>query len=152
MAAIGGFKLVLNSLAGVGDDNASLGFSYDFANQPDGMYELTWSWVSGVNDLDPPKYAELRADFGTVRAYTPTATSNSSKGTLGLLYPIVTSATEAFFSTRVSDNGVTYLRRPQRMDFTISVHDAGGALFLDNNSAILADYILILNFKYIGPV
>jgi len=157
MSTAPGFKLVLNSLYGVGANENALQYSYDFPSiQRDGTYELTWSFMSGVNDIDPPQVAEVRIDFGGgLQSFSPAGTSNIcaiSAGSIGLVYPTIANTTEAYFSAKATDNPPTYLRRPMRSDFTVLVYDAAGTPYLDTAGQQLASYILCLSFKYIGPI
>jgi hypothetical protein len=151
-----GFKLVLNSVYGVGTNENSQQFSYDFPSiQKDGVYELTWSFMAGTNDIDPPQVAEVRIDFAGMQSFSPSSSSNvcaSAAGSIGLLFPTIANTTEAYFSAKASDNSPTYLRRPQRSDFVVSVFDAAGSPYLDTAGQQLASYILCLNFKYVGAV
>ena len=86
------FKLILNSTNGIGSNNNSLSYFYDFSQITDGMYELSFSYVGGDNDIDPSQPAEVFVSFNTLRSYSCQNNNGTqsavASGHIGLLYPI----------------------------------------------------------------
>ncbi len=148
------FKLILNSNNGIGSNPNSLSYFYDFSQHEEGVYELTFSFVSGNNDVDPSQPAEVFISFNTLRSYS-CVVNNGAQGAvssnhIGLLFPTYLSATNGYLRANMSDNTASYVRRPYINTFSVNILTRAGVPYTDSNSANLASYILVLSFKKIG--
>jgi hypothetical protein len=148
------FTLFLNSTQGThltSNTPAELRYSFDWSVFQEGDYELTFTFVSLNNDLDPAEPAYLTADFGT-RVYTSSTTGGTpSSQVLGLLFPNVFSLTEGHLEATCQTNPPLSLRRPYNNQFIVRIFSIDGLLFVDKAAPAvnLNDYLLVLRFKKI---
>ena len=139
--------------------NNSLTYYFDFSPFDDGYYELTFTFVSGQNCLDPAEAANIHiTNFGSANVYSSLFynTQASTSQHVGLIWPSMSSTItgHGFYHAGPMDNSPVIIRRPNTNNFTVNVYTYSGALFMDGNTppANLADYLLILNFKKIADV
>ena len=149
------FKLILNSNNGIGSNPNSLSYFYDFSQHEEGVYELTFSYVGGDNDIDPSQPAEVLISFNTLKSFACQVNNGGQAGAvstnhIGLLYPIYLSATNGYLRANMSDNTSSYLRRPYINTFSVNILTRAGVPYTDANSQNLASYILVLSFKKIA--
>jgi hypothetical protein len=149
------FKLILNSSNGIGSNPNSLSYFYDFSQHEEGVYELTFSYIGGDNDIDPSQPAEVFISFNTLRSYACQVNNSGQAGAvstnhIGLLSPIYLSATNGYLRANMSDNTSSYLRLPYINTFSVNILTRAGVPYTDSASANLASYIMTLAFKKIA--
>jgi len=139
--------------------NNSLTYYFDFSQFDDGYYEMTFTFVSGQNYLDPAEPANIHiTNFGTSNVYASLFynTQASTSQHIGLLWPSMSSAVtgHGFYAAGPTDNSPVIIRRPNTNNFTVNIYTFSGSLFQDYSTtpANLADYLLVLNFKKIADV
>jgi hypothetical protein len=119
------FKIVLNSSMGIGTNNNSLSYNFDFTPFKNGYYEMTFSFVCDNNSVDPSIPAELSINFGTWKNYTTQQNYTSATVTnhVGILYPVYLSITQGYLRANFQDNSPSVLYRPASNNFTVSINE-----------------------------
>ena len=116
------FNIICSSKDGVGLNPNNKTFYYDFFSQPDGFYELSFSFVAGNNDLEPSIPALLNITNFATKNYQATSTSYSPvSSTIGLLYPTLIGVGVGFLQASANQNVSTIIRRPPQNQFTVQV-------------------------------
>jgi len=151
------FKIVINSNDFYGNpsgNNNSIDYLFNFpsvgSNDNNAFYEMRFTFITGNTDVDPSLPCEIRIDFPNTKTYRLSNVESSSKGSyhIGYAYPIISGVT-SYLSANLQDNAPTILRKPTNTNFTVSLYDANGALWNDNNVAEIPTYLLVLYFKKI---
>ena len=147
------YNIVLNST------NISSGIAvngmhcFDWTVLPDCKYKLTFSFMSGPqNLLAYPSIPCLFVDLGQTTYYTNTLNSVNAKTTqfLGTLLPNLVSG-NSYFSTNREANTILYLlNRPSNNQFNVRIlNNINGNNWLDLNGNTITNYILTLTLETI---
>ena len=143
------FTLLINSDVGVGSNNSSKEYQFDFLKHKEGYYKVNFSFVSQDVDVDPLKIGLLYSNLGKSNTCVADATDfHKNTEFLGIIFPQAFSSISGNLAVSHSDNPKTVLYRPNRTTFTVQLRDQVGNLFQDNNG-VYPSYILVLNFEFI---
>lgn len=144
------FTVVINSSVGVGSNNSSKEYQFDFLQQKEGYYKVSFSLISDDIDVDPLRIGMLYSDLGKTNTYVVDA-SDFHKPTsfMGIIFPNAVSTISGNLTVSYLDNPKTVMYRPNRTVFTVQLRDQTGAFFQDNDG-LNPSYILVLNFEFIG--
>lgn len=125
----------------------SLNYGIDWTFLPDQPYNVHFTYLGGINNLDGTEIANLFIDFGSV-GYTYQAGNKINKLTtnfLGVLKPYVLGAT-SFLLAEDNTNPPIYIgSRPVNNIFTVNILDNQNTLFIPTTGS-LAEYKLVLKF------
>ena len=148
------FNVVVNSynkLSGANNNSLTYQFDFNSVGVKDALYALTFTFVSGNNDLDPCIYAEIQINFNS-NTYQCSSTYCGAITTphIGYTFPQVFSITEAHFQNSILDNPPKILRRPNVTNFTVNIMNPDGITpFVDASATALSNYAMVLSFTKI---
>ena len=148
------YKVVLNSRNSFSGTNTNnLAYQFDFSNFQDGEYEVSFTYIGEQNDLDATTLGLVFVNLGGSNTFN-TGDTNFANTTqqIGHLRPVLTQqgggASKSYFVAQTIDNHPTFLgARPINQTIEVQIRDAAGALFVDDSSAALGEYVLTLCFR-----
>ena len=145
------YNIVLNS------NNISSGIPcngihyFDWTVLPESQCKVTFSFMSGFQSLAlMPSIPTLYVDLGQNTVYTSTTNSSIAKQTqfVGMLFPNLISANSFLSCTKESTNTLFLSSRPNSNQFNVRIlNNITGANWLDNNNALITNYVLNLTFE-----
>ena len=146
------YNVILNSrssLAG-GLVNSDLEYNFDFTRWEQGKYEMSFTYVGEVNNLQCDKIASVFCNLVENKNYTTSDINNAHTTlNLGTLSVGGTTAKQYLYAGR-DDNFATELGgRPSNNTIKVQIRDNANALYTDSVAADVGEYILTLKFKKI---
>ena len=145
------YNIVLNS-NNISSGVPSNGIHYfDWTVLPESQYKVTFSFMSGFQSLaNMPSVPTLYVDLGQNTVFTSTINSSIAKQTqfLGMLFPNFINANSYLCTTKESTSTVFLSSRPNSNQFNVRIlNNITGANWLDNNNALITNYVLNLTFE-----
>ena len=145
------YNIVLNS-NNISSGVPSNGIHYfDWTVLPESQYKVTFSFMSGFQSLaNMPSVPTLYVDLGQNTVFTSTPNSSIAKQTqfLGMLFPNFINANSYLCTTKESTSTVFLSSRPNSNQFNVRIlNNITGANWLDNNNALITNYVLNLTFE-----
>ena len=136
-----------SSTFGIPTSNNNVDYAIDWSFLPDQPYNVHFTYLGGLNNLDGSKIANIFVNFGcfnnTYSASNVVATPSSSY--LGVLKPYVLGTTSFLLSEDNTNPPIYIGGRPRNNIFNISIRDLTDALFTPVSGS-LAGYRLNLKF------
>jgi hypothetical protein len=127
--------------------NNDVNYAIDWSFLPDQPYNVHFTYLVGLNNLDGSKVANIFVDFGcTNNTYTASnAVSSQNSNYLGVLKPYVLGGS-SFLLAEDNTNPPIYIgERPRNNIFNVSIFDLSHTLFTPTSGS-LASYRLNLKF------
>jgi hypothetical protein len=155
------FAIVLNSSVGVLDSNqtnSSLNYSFDFSPFKEGLYELTFTFVSANNTVGSDSdtlvsAAFLYINFGGSQNYrVSNSIAAAGSNFIGICYPIITFSFDGYLTSKWKDNPPTVISRPINNIFNVLFLDITNSLWVDSNNDEMSRYNLVLKFRKIPDI
>jgi hypothetical protein len=145
------FSVVLNSLAGAGTNNNNLLYSLDFAPLDKGLYEVSFSFVSGLNNVDCTP-AIITTTFGSSKSYTANQSLQlQNNNYLGVLYPVILSAGRGYLEAKANENPPVLIELSNASyTFSVVIQTLSLVPWVDSVAGNLLNYSLILHFKRVN--
>ena len=145
------YNIVLNS------NNISSGIPsngthyFDWTVLPESQYKVTFSFMSGLHTLaNMPSVPSLYIDLGQNTVFTSSINASIAKTTqfVGMLFPNLISAASFLCCTKESTGTIFLSSRPNSNQFNVRIlNNITGANWLDNNNALITNYVLNLTFE-----
>lgn len=127
--------------------NENVNYAIDWSFLPDQPYNVHFTYLGGLNNLDGSKIANLYVDLGCVNhTYQASNTvANPSSNYLGVLKPYVLGASSFLLSEDNTNPPIYIGGRPRNNIFNVSIRDLSDAFFTPTSGS-LAGYRLNLKF------
>jgi hypothetical protein len=151
------FAIVLNSNNGQFDSNetnSSLNFKFDFSQFKEGLYELTFTFVSANSTIGESDTivspAFLYINFSGSQNYQVTSSiAASGSNFIGICYPVIAFSFDGYLTAKWKDNPPTLISKPLNNNFRVQFLDINNNIWEDSNNQEIAQYNLVLKFRKI---
>lgn len=144
------YNVVLNSIYGTGANNSKTYF-FDWNLLPRGSYEVSFSYIGEVNNLNGSSIAILYMDIGQYNNFE-VLTNYRNGSYLGYIKPYVISTTSYLYSNNGENGTTTITNNPSNNNITINIYNNHNpqVLYTDNATNPNGNYILNLQMIFLG--
>jgi hypothetical protein len=123
--------------------------NFDFGNFKNGLYELTFCFLSSNVVCSSGLPCEMKINFGASRVYSASqAAGYQNSQHIGLigLYPYISTANNSYLYAVFGDNPPNIISKPSQGTFTVQLLNPAGNAWVDSGANQMNSYILVLNF------
>lgn len=133
------YNVILNSVNGTGTYNAQKTYTFDWSVLPRGKYQVHYSYVGKVNNIDGTKLALISLPLGSSKTFTAGSSSGAqTTNFLGALSALVIQVgANSNWRADDSTNPPIYLDdRPYQSTFQVDILDGNGIPFIDATAGV----------------